>query len=113
MERALGVRIAGMVAALVLGMGLVAVGVFLVRQGLDRSAQWASVFGVFLNLVGVLTALFSAWMIWRGRGVATGIGSARPDTTQRYPRVVNQSVHCGSDAYVAGRDQTIVRHTWR
>lgn len=45
------------VASAATGAGMVVLGVFLVRAGLDDADHWASVVGVFLNILGLILAV--------------------------------------------------------
>jgi hypothetical protein len=46
-------------AGAALGLGFVALGAFLVRSGLEDADRWASVIGVFLNIIGLTVAAYS------------------------------------------------------
>jgi predicted Ser/Thr protein kinase len=46
-----------------LGLAVIVMGVFLAGQGLDQADKWASVLGLFLNVVGALAAMASLWLV--------------------------------------------------
>jgi hypothetical protein len=49
-------RWATTLAVAALGVAVFVLGGFLLRAGLQRADQWASVFGLFLNIAGLVTA---------------------------------------------------------
>lgn len=51
----------------VLGLAVIVLGVFLASQGLDEADKWASVLGLFLNVVGALGAVAALWLGWQNR----------------------------------------------
>jgi len=61
-------------AAIVLGLGLAALGVFLWRQGLERADQWSSILSMFLGTISLLVSIGAMW---------SARHSVRPSAEQR------------------------------
>ncbi|WP_088987170.1 hypothetical protein [Micromonospora chokoriensis] len=79
-------------------MLLIGLGVFLVRVGLEDANQWASVFGLFLNIAGFGVAVLGAVQARRAATRASAPVGGGDDTTNR--------IHGGkfTGAVTQGRD---------
>lgn len=68
-------------------MLLVGLGIFLFRAGLDAADRWASVLGAFLNIAGLMVAVYSA--VWTRRAAAAARSPAPPAAAARAADVGN------------------------
>lgn len=53
--------------AALLGVLVFPLGIFLAGEGLDKADKWASVLGLFLNVIGATAAMTGLWLAWQTR----------------------------------------------
>src|SRR5690348_12201447 len=102
------VRIVGWVAAVIVGLAMIGLGVRFAAIGVSNADQWSSTLGIFVSVIGLAVSIYSAVLTRRSLPfhAATGTSQARAAHTGNVENAIKKGKFHGP--VIQARDVTDV-----